>query len=94
MRKYIKLYTIAAAFLILPYYMAITNDTFATMLSALPAFLFFLFSFIVALIKTFRKEERKYHFIKTMSSLVLMLSLIIPLTLSDRGLSELTKERT
>lgn len=94
MRKYIKFYTIGAAFLILPYYMAITRDTFATMVFAFPAFLFFLFSFIVSSIKIFRKEERKYHLIKTMSSLVLIFSLIIPLTLSDRGLSELTKKRT
>ena len=93
MRKYIKFYTIAAAFLILSYYMAITNDTFATMVCTLPAFLFFLFSFILSLINTFRKEERKYHLIKSMSSLVLTLSLIIPLTLSDRGLSGLTKRR-
>ena len=93
MRKYIKFYAIAAALLIFSYYMAITNDTFATMLCTLPAFLFFLFSFILSLIKVFRKEKRKYHLIKSVSSLVLTLSLIIPLTLSDRGLSELTKKR-
>ena len=93
MSKYIKFYVIAAALSALPYYMAITNDTFTTGLFAFPAVLFFLSSFIISLFKTFRKKERKYHLIRAISSLVLILSLIIPIKLSDSGMSELTKKR-
>jgi hypothetical protein len=93
MRKYIKFYILAAALSALPCYIAATNDTFTTGLSAFPAVLFFLSSLIISLIKTFRKEERKYHLIKAISSLVLILSLIIPIKLSDRGMGELTKKR-
>jgi len=93
MNRYIKFYLIAAAFLVLPYYMAFTNDMLGTGIFIAPAFLLFFISFIYSLILTFYKEDRKYHLIKTISNLILISSLIIPLHLSNRGLGELTEKR-
>jgi hypothetical protein len=93
MSRYIKFYLIAAVLLALPCYMAITGDTFSTAVAALPAFLFFAYRFIGSLVKALRKRETKYHAVITVSSLILIISLSIPVQLSDHGLKQLTQKR-
>ena len=73
--------------------MTTISDTFGTTIAIIPAFLFFFLSFIVSLTKTIQKRGTKYNLIKTMSNLVLIPSLIIPIVLSDHGLPELTQKR-
>ena len=93
MNKYIKFYLIAFVLLVLPYYTAFTSDTFGVGIVSFPAFIFFISSFLFYAVRLILRKNVKISSIKTISSLILIVSLGIPLHLSDRGLRELTRKR-
>jgi len=93
MKRYIKFYIVAFVLLVLPYYMAFASDTFSVAMVSFPAFLFFISHFILSAVRLLGKKDVRINAIKSISSLILIVSLGIPLTLSDQGLRELTEKR-
>jgi hypothetical protein len=93
MKAYIKFYLVALGLLALPYYMAFTSDGFGTAVACFPAVLFFISSFIFFAVQAIRKKNVKINDIKCLSSLILLVSLIIPAILSQHGIGELTEKR-
>lgn len=92
-KKYIKFYLIGFVLLVLPYYMAFAGDTFSVAVVSLPALLFFISHFILSAVRLLGKKGVKINVVKSMSSVILIVSLGIPLNLSDQGLRELTQKR-
>ena len=88
-----KYYITALLSLALSYYMAFEGDSFSTAMVIMPAFLFFVYGVISALIKAICRRDTVFNLIKFGASLVLAVSLAIPLALSDQGLRELTNKR-
>lgn len=93
MNRYLKFYLTALIFLALPYFMAIAGDTFSVAMVSMPAFFFFGIGSILFLVRAIRKRDIKLNLVKLVSALLLLVSLGIPMVLSDKGLSELTRQR-
>jgi len=93
MRKYRKFAIASAVFLALVWWAAFTLDMFGTMLAFFPAFIFFLASFILAMVRLIRRKEIKRNLIIMGLSVLLTFSLGIPAKVANRGLYELTAKR-
>lgn len=93
MNRYLKFYLTALIFLALPYYMAIAGDTFSTAMVSVPAFFFFGIGSVLYLVRAIQGRDIKLNLVKLVSALMLMVSLGIPMVISDQGLRTLTHQR-
>ena len=93
MRKYRKFAITAAVVLTLPWCAALTLDAFGTLMICSLVFIFFLASFILAVIRLIARKEIKYNLIIMGLSVVFAFSLILPPMAANRGMNQLTLKR-
>jgi len=93
MKKYAKFTIVGTVLLVLPWYAACRADMFTTAMACIPALLFFLASFIMALARALTKKDGRYNLVILLASVVLTLSLALPMSMSNRGLYALTAQR-